>query len=73
MLNVLLTAWLNDVDQQSGAVLEKELFFHGSTWEAGGLSRGPALNHSLSTYSIMDNFTDMLFDKAVHPNLNQVV
>jgi pimeloyl-ACP methyl ester carboxylesterase len=72
---VLIVApiWLNEVDQRAGSVQAKELYFKSSNWQAGGSSVGPSLQHSLSAYSIMDNFTDMLFDKAVYPNLNQVV
>lgn len=69
----LAAVWLNELDQQAGSVQPKELYFHGSEWEAGGASRGPALQRSLTTYSIVDNFTDMLFNKNLYPNLNQVV
>lgn len=65
--------WMNDLDQQAGGVLNGEIYFHGSQWEAGGNSKGPTLQHTLAGYSIVDNFTDMLFDKAQYPNLNQVV
>lgn len=65
--------WLNDLDQQGGSVMSNELYFKGSAWEYGGSSIGPVLDHSLPAYSVMDNFTDMLFDKAQYPNLNQVV
>jgi pimeloyl-ACP methyl ester carboxylesterase len=55
-------------------VQEKEIFFNGSSWQYGGSSRGPAaLIDSMSAYAVMDNFTDMLFDRALYPNLNQVV
>ena len=65
--------WMNELDQQAGAVQGNELYFHGSEWEAGGASRGPKLNRSLTTYSVLDNFTDSFFNKALYPSLNQVV
>jgi hypothetical protein len=64
---------MNELDQQGGAVQGNEVYFHGSTWEAGGNTIGPNLTHSFPGYSIVDNFTDMLFDKTLYPNLNQVV
>jgi pimeloyl-ACP methyl ester carboxylesterase len=73
ILLLLCTVWLNDVDQRAGSVQPKELYFRSSSWQYGGTSVGPALNKSITAYSIMDNFTDMLFNKAIYPNLNQVV
>lgn len=72
---VLIVApiWLNELDQRAGSVKSNELYFSKSNWQAGGSSISPKLEHSLSTYAIMDNFTDMLFDRGVYPNLNQVV
>lgn len=66
-------AWMNDNDKTAGAVQGNELYFHGTQWQSGGNSRGPNLTHVVSTYEVMDTFTDMLFDKAQFPNLNQVV
>lgn len=70
---IVSPVWMNEIDQQAGGVQGKEVYFHGSEWEAGGASRGPNLTHSLTTYGLMDNFTDMLFDTNQYPNLNQVV
>jgi hypothetical protein len=70
---IISPMWMNTLDQAAGASLASELIFDGSQWEAGGDSKSPQLNHSLTTYDIVDNFTDMLFDKAQYPNLNQVV
>jgi hypothetical protein len=70
---IISPIWLNNLDQQAGSSQLNELVFHGSQWEAGGTSRSPKLNHSLTSYNVMDNFTDMLFDKNIFPNLNQVV
>lgn len=70
---IISPVWLNQFDLQAGAVLNNEISFHGSQWEAGGTSRTPNLSHSLTTYEIMDNFTDMLFNKELYPKLNQVV
>jgi hypothetical protein len=70
---IISPVWLNELDQQGGSVMPKELYFHGSEWEAGGNSVGPTLTKSFPGYAVMDNFTDMLFDKAQYPNLNQVV
>lgn len=70
---IISPIWMNELDLQAGAVLTNELSFHGSQWEAGGTSKTPNLSRSLTTYEIMDNFTDMLFDKAQYPSLNQVV
>jgi hypothetical protein len=76
---IISPIWLNNLDQAAGSALPKEAVFHGSQWEAGGAFRSPILNHSsiynhsLTSYHIMDNFTDMLFDKSLFPALNQVV
>ncbi|UZJ53889.1 hypothetical protein CBS101457_003209 [Exobasidium rhododendri] len=73
---VLIVApiWLNNLDQEAGSVQSKEIFFNGSAWQYGGKAIGPtSANISLSAYAVMDNFTDMLFDRATYPNLNQVV
>jgi hypothetical protein len=70
---IISPIWLNNLDQQAGSSLTNEAVFHGSQWEAGGSMRSPTMNHSLTTYHIMDNFTDMLFNKALYPALNQVV
>ncbi|CAO1633210.1 unnamed protein product [Sympodiomycopsis kandeliae] len=70
---ILGPAWLNNNDQSSGAVKGQELVFHGTQWQSGGYSRAPVLNHSITTYEAIDTFTEMLFDKKVFPNLNQVV
>lgn len=70
---VVSPVWLNELDQEAGGSKPGELYFHGSEWEAGGASRGPNLTHSVTTYEVMDNFTDMLFDKTQFPALNQVV
>lgn len=73
MLIHLSLVILNELDQQAGSVQPKELYFSGSNWQAGGSSVGPALKNTLSMYQIIDNFTDMLFNKDLYPNLNQVV
>ena len=72
-LSDAIAVWMNELDQQAGGVLNGEIYFHGSQWESGGNSKGPTLQHTLPGYAIMDNFTDMLFDKSQYPNLNQVV
>ncbi|PWN38074.1 uncharacterized protein FA14DRAFT_109635, partial [Meira miltonrushii] len=70
---IVSPVWMNELDSAAGGTKPGELYFHGSEWEAGGASRGPNLTRRLTTYSVMDNFTDMLFDKTQWPNLNQVV
>ncbi|UZJ52903.1 hypothetical protein CBS101457_002223 [Exobasidium rhododendri] len=70
---IISPVWMNELDQQGGAVQGNEIYFHGSEWEAGGNSVGPNLTKSYPGYSVVDNFTDMLFDKAQYPNMNQVV
>lgn len=67
-------AWLNEADQAAGAVQTNELVFHGTQWQSGGVSTAPTtLNRSITTYEVVDRFTDILFDKAQFPKLNQVV
>lgn len=70
---VMGPAWLNEMDQQAGASLPNEIIFHGSQWQSGGNSRSPELNSSITSYEAVDRLTDILFDKAQFPNLNQVV
>lgn len=70
---IISPVWLNQMDLQAGAAKQNEIVFHGSSWQAGGASVHPALNRSLSTYAVIDNFTDMLFNKRIYPNMNQVV
>lgn len=55
-----------------GAALPTDLVFHGSQWQSGGNSRSPNLTHSVTTYDVLDWFTDWLFDKTHFPNLNSV-
>lgn len=74
---IVSPAWLNEIDQANGSVATNELYWHGSEWEEGGNSENavlaPPYNHTLSTYDIVDNFTDWLFNKDIFPKLNQVV
>ncbi|UZJ51839.1 hypothetical protein CBS101457_001159 [Exobasidium rhododendri] len=65
-------AWLNEVDQEYGAALSTDLVFHGSQWQSGGNSRSPNLTHSITTYDVLDWFTDWLFNTTIFPNLNGV-
>ena len=66
-------AWLNDADQLYGAALDSDLVFHGSQWQSSGNSRSPPnLTHSITTYDVLDWFTDWLFNQTTFPNLNSV-
>ncbi|PWN89890.1 hypothetical protein FA10DRAFT_231022 [Acaromyces ingoldii] len=69
---VIGPAWLNQFDQQYGAANPMDLVFHGSQWQSGGYSRSPQLNHSITTYEVLDWFTDWLFNTTNFPNLNGV-
>ncbi|PWN53822.1 hypothetical protein IE53DRAFT_309578 [Violaceomyces palustris] len=70
---VISPAWMNHNDSAAGAVRDGELYWHGSQWMKGGNSRNPGLTDSISTFSVLDNFTDWLFLSGEFPNLNQVV
>lgn len=65
-------AWLNEADQQYGAAQANDLVFHGSQWQSGGYSRSPNLTKSITTYDVLDYFTDWLFNKTNFPALNSV-
>lgn len=65
-------AWLNQFDQQYGASLASDLVFHGSQWQSGGYSRSPNLTTSVTTYQVLDYFTDWLFNTTNFPALNSV-
>ncbi|PWN43141.1 hypothetical protein IE81DRAFT_289026, partial [Ceraceosorus guamensis] len=69
---IVSPAWLNEVDQQAGSVQGNELYWNGSAWEYGGNSVGPKLNHSLSTFEVLDYFLDSFFDTAQWPALSSV-
>ena len=64
---------LASLPSQAGSVQTNELVFHGTQWQSGGYSRSPTLNQSVTTYEVLDFFTDMLFDQTQFPALNQVV
>jgi hypothetical protein len=70
---IISPMWMNNLDNAAGGTQAGELWFNGSAWEYGGASGGPKLTHSIDSYSVMDNFTDMLFDTAQWPAMNQVV
>ncbi|KAL9939217.1 hypothetical protein V8E36_002030 [Tilletia maclaganii] len=63
---------MNDQDLAAGAVQPDYISFHGSRWQSGYQVVHPLLNRTLTSYDIMDNFTDWLFDKTKFPNLNSV-
>ncbi|EPQ28440.1 uncharacterized protein PFL1_04266 [Pseudozyma flocculosa PF-1] len=69
---ILGPCWMNSDDQKAGAVQPNELYWYGSQWQRGELSRGPG-SASISTYRVLDGFLDMLFDKDQFPALNRVV
>ncbi|KAN0061109.1 hypothetical protein ACQY0O_006844 [Thecaphora frezii] len=69
---ILGPCWLNSDDQKAGAVKDNELYWHGTQWQRGDAARGPG-NTTLSTFSVLDAFLDMLFDKSQFPALNRVV
>ena len=52
---------------------DKEIFWNGYQWKRGGNSRNEDLSPGVSTYQILDNFTDWLFLSGEFPNLKQVV
>ncbi|KAK0554731.1 hypothetical protein OC846_001981 [Tilletia horrida] len=71
---IISPMWLNEVDLADGSVEPTWLSFHGSRWQSGyGAQHPRGLNHSYTTYEIMDNFTDWLFDQNQWPALKSVV
>lgn len=64
--------WMNSDDHSAGAIQDGELYWHGSQWQSGMASRGPA-DTALSSYQVMDSFLDTLFDKSQFPALQAVV
>ena len=70
---ILAPAFLDEDDLTAGGAHQGEIVFHKSAWQHGGFSKSPQLQHPISSYEVMDYFTDMLFDQAQYPNLNQVV
>ncbi|PWN42969.1 hypothetical protein IE81DRAFT_289465 [Ceraceosorus guamensis] len=69
---VIGPAWLNQFDQEYGASRPTDLIFHGSQWQSGGYSRSPNLTRSITTYDVLDAFTDWLFDQKQFPALTSV-
>lgn len=64
--------WMDSEDHKAGAILDGELYWHGSQWQSGMASRGPG-STSISSYQVMDAFMDTLFDKTQFPFLQTVV
>ncbi|CAD6889775.1 unnamed protein product [Tilletia controversa] len=70
---IISPQFLNDADLEAGSVESNWISFHGSRWQSGYPAKTPAaMNDSITSYDIMDNFTDWLFDKTRFPNLNSV-
>ncbi|PWY99059.1 hypothetical protein BCV70DRAFT_123276 [Testicularia cyperi] len=70
---ILGPAIMNNMDITAGATRPGELAWHGSGWQRGSPSIQPAMRHGITSYEMIDTFVDLLFDKNVYPNLNQVV
>lgn len=70
---VILAApvFLNQDDQQAGAVKENYVFFKGSNWANGGVSHGPNMTHSVTTYRVLDLMAQHFI--KTYPNINQIV
>ncbi|PWN54177.1 hypothetical protein IE53DRAFT_14926 [Violaceomyces palustris] len=70
---ILAPVFLNQADVTAGGCKPEEFAFTLSLWQSGAASINPKMQHSVTSYEIMDYFTDMLFNKEHYPNLNQVV
>lgn len=70
---ILAPVFMAKQDFTAGAGHEGEFGFGGELWQAGSHTQLPALSKSLTSYEIMDVFTDMLADQTQFPNLNQIV
>lgn len=70
---ILTPMFMATQDITAGGGRSTEFAFGGGTWQQGSTTKNPVLTQSLSSYEIIDAFTDMLFDQAQFPNLNQVV
>ncbi|KAE8267492.1 hypothetical protein A4X09_0g4848 [Tilletia walkeri] len=70
---IISPMFLNDQDLADGSVEPNWISFHGSRWQSGFEAQTPtAMNGSITSYDIMDNFTDWLFDQNQFPNLKSV-
>ncbi|KAK0522212.1 hypothetical protein OC834_006366 [Tilletia horrida] len=71
---IISPIYLNDdEDLPDGSVAPNYLAFHGSRWQSGYQAVYPKnLNRTITTYDIVDNFTDWLFDQKQFPFLNSV-
>ncbi|CAD6916864.1 unnamed protein product [Tilletia controversa] len=70
---IISPAFLNEDDLNAGAVESNWLAFHGSRWQSGYQAVHPQpMNGTITSYDILDNFTDWLFDKQNFPNLKSV-
>lgn len=70
---VLLAApvFLNQDDKEAGSVEENYIYFKNSHWANGGVSHGPNMTHSVTSFRVLDLLAQH-FIKTI-PNINQIV
>jgi hypothetical protein len=70
---ILAPVFMATQDVTAGAGRATEFAFGGELWQSGSHTQLPVMNKTLTSYEIMDVFTDMLADKTQFPNMNQIV
>lgn len=65
--------FLNSDDKEAGAVREGELYWHGSQWQSGHKARNEEPKTNISSYHVLDNITDWVFNSGEFPSLKQAV
>lgn len=63
--------FMNELDRV--AMHSREALYKSSQWSAGGTVREPKEGKGLSSFEVMDQFIDMLFDKSQFPNIEKIV
>lgn len=65
--------FLSSDDKEAGAVKDGELYWHGSQWQSGHKARNEQPRTNLSSYHVLDNITDWIFQSGEFPSIKQVV